>query len=201
MAESKSAPQPTEDAPEGAPPKKKLAGKTIILFVVLPALLLLGGGGTAAVMLLSAPRGEQHASKEEKPKKEEKAAEKGAKEGEGKEGEGEEGGGAVITAGEGVYFLTLPEMLVNVTTADGRPAFLKLKLVLEARDEATVQAVEPQLPRVMDQFQAFLRELRVDDLTGSAGAYRLRLELLRRVNLAIAPQQVDAVLIEEMLIQ
>ena len=49
--------------------------------------------------------------------------------------------------------------------------------------------------------EVFLRELRADDLSGSAGAYRLRLELLRRVNLAIAPRRVDAVLIEEMLIQ
>ena len=58
-----------------------------------------------------------------------------------------------------------------------------------------------QLPRVSDEFNGFLRELRTDDLAGSAGAYRLRLELLRRVNLAIAPAQVNAVLIEEMMVQ
>jgi flagellar FliL protein len=97
--------------------------------------------------------------------------------------------------------MALTELLVNVSTADGRPSNLKLKLTLEAADQDVVDAVEPQLPRVMDQFQSFLRELRVDDLSGSAGSYRLRLELLRRVNLAVAPAQVNAVLIEEMLVQ
>jgi flagellar FliL protein len=43
--------------------------------------------------------------------------------------------------------------------------------------------------------------MRTDDLAGSAGAYRLRLELLRRVNLVIAPRHINAVLIEEMLVQ
>jgi flagellar protein FliL len=57
------------------------------------------------------------------------------------------------------------------------------------------------MPVLTDQFQAFLRELRVDDISGSAGTYRLRMELLRRVNLALAPAQANAVLIEEMLVQ
>jgi flagellar FliL protein len=90
---------------------------------------------------------------------------------------------------------------VNITGADGRPAFLKLKLTLEAPDDEVVTALTPQIPRVTDQFNGFLRELRTDDLSGSAGAYRLRLELLRRVNLVIAPAQINAVLIEEMLVQ
>jgi flagellar FliL protein len=78
---------------------------------------------------------------------------------------------------------------------------LKLKLTLEAPDDAAVTALTDSIPRVNDQFTTFLRELRTDDLSGSAGAYRLRLELLRRVNLAIAPAHVNAVLIEEMLVQ
>jgi flagellar FliL protein len=41
----------------------------------------------------------------------------------------------------------------------------------------------------------------MEDIAGSAGYSRLQLELLKRVNLAIAPAQVDAVLIEEMLVQ
>ena len=64
-----------------------------------------------------------------------------------------------------------------------------------------VTALTDAIPRVSDQFNGFLRELRTDDLSGSAGAYRLRLELLRRVNLVIAPHQINAVLIEEMLVQ
>jgi flagellar FliL protein len=107
----------------------------------------------------------------------------------------------MITHGDGVVFVTLPELLVNITGADGRPAYLKLKLTLEAPNDETVTALTEHIPRVSDQFNGFLRELRTDDLAGSAGAYRLRLELLRRVNLTIAPMQINAVLIEEMLVQ
>ena len=58
----------------------------------------------------------------------------------------------------------------------------------------------PNLPSLQDMFQAFLRELRPEDLNGSQGTYQLRYELLRRVNLVAAPAKVNAVLIEEMLI-
>jgi flagellar protein FliL len=179
-----------EGAAEGeAPAKKKLAGKTLVLFIILPALLLLGGGGAAAYFLFFAG----------KPPAQEASAE-----GHGKrkvESHEKIDNPAVSEGEDGVYYYALPEMLVNITSGDGRPVYLKLKLTLEAPDADVVKAVEPQLPRVTDQFQAFLRELRVDDLAGSAGAYRLRLELLRRVNLALAPAQINAVLIEEMLVQ
>lgn len=188
---------------EGAPAKKKLAGKTLILFVVLPALLLLGAGGGAAFFLLKpktevvADAGAAHGKA-----KKEKGKGKGGHGGAAKGKEGKEDPNApVVTEGDGVYYVSLPQMLVNFSTNDGQPAYLKLKLTLEAPDEDTAYAVEPELPRIMDQFQGFLRELRMDDISGSAGTARLRLELLRRVNLAIAPGQMNAVLIEEMLVQ
>ncbi|MGH6740510.1 MAG: flagellar basal body-associated FliL family protein, partial [Bradyrhizobium sp.] len=128
--------------------------------------------------------------------------------GHGKENGGEHAGestpgpnGTTITEGENVVFVTMPEMLVNIGGPDGRPAFLKLKLTIETPNTETATTLTRQLPRVSDEFNGFLRELRTDDLAGSAGAYRLRLELLRRVNLAIAPAQVNAVLIEEMMVQ
>jgi flagellar FliL protein len=185
------------DAPEGeGKRKKKLAGKTLVLFVILPALLVLGAGGAAAFMLLGKggpPEAHASADAHGKAKKEKGGG------GHGKEKAGEHG--VVVTEGEGVMYVALPDILVNITNADGRPAYLKLKLTIEAADEATVEALGPQMPRVTDQFNAFLRELRTDDLAGSAGAYRLRLELMRRVNLVIAPRRVNAVLIEEMLVQ
>ena len=179
-----------------APAKKKLAGKTLVLFIVLPALLLLGAGGGAAFFLLK-PGAEQHADAGDHAKG--KAKKKG---GHAKEKEGKADPNApVVTEGDGVYYVKLPQMLINFSTDDGRPAFLKLKLTLEAPDEDVAYAVEPELPKIMDQYQGFLRELRMDDISGSAGTARLRLELLRRVNLAIAPAQMNAVLIEEMLVQ
>jgi flagellar protein FliL len=180
---------------EGAPAKKKMSGKKLILFIVLPAVLVLGGGGAAAFLLLK-PGGEQHASAEGDHGKA-----KGGH-GEAEPAEAVPGpNGTMISHGEDVVFVELPEMLVNIQGPDGRPAYLKLKLTLEAADDETVAALTEQVPRVSDQFNGFLRELRTDDLSGSAGAYRLRLELLRRVNLTIAPKQINAVLIEEMLVQ
>ncbi len=183
---------------EGAPAKKKLSGKALVLFVILPAILVLGAGGGAAFLLLGQGGGaEQHA---EAPAGHGKAKAKGghgAAAGEPAPGPN----GTTITYGEDVIFVSLPEMLVNIVGHDGRPAYLKLRLTLEAPDQAAVTALTGHIPRVSDQFNGFLREMRTDDLAGSAGAYRLRLELLRRVNLVIAPAQVNAVLIEEMLVQ
>jgi flagellar FliL protein len=197
-----------EPAPEGADgeageagdaaPKKKLAGKTLVLFIILPALLLLGAGGGAAFFLLK-PGAEMHADAGDHAKDKDKKKKKEKK----KDGHGgaAAAGGPVVTEGDGVYYVGLPQMLINFSTDDGRAAYLKLRVTLEAPDEEVAHAVEPELPRIMDQFQGFLRELRMDDISGSAGTARLRLELLRRVNLAIAPAQMNAVLIEEMLVQ
>ena len=94
----------------------------------------------------------------------------------------------------------MPNVVVNMQTADGRATFLKLKLTLEVPDQETVDLLEPNMPRLQDMFQTFLRELRPEDLQGSQGSYQLRMEILRRGNLVIAPSKVNAVLIEEMLI-
>ena len=108
----------------------------------------------------------------------------------------------VIAAGpDGVTFYTLPDMVVNIQSADGRPTFLKLKLTLETSDPHLASTLQAEAPRLQDMFQGFLRELRPEDLAGSAGSHQLRQELLRRANLIAAPGHVDAVLIEEMLVQ
>jgi flagellar protein FliL len=180
--------------------KRKMAGKQLVLFFILPAVLLLGGGAAAYFLVLKKPPtavGSAEHSKAEKKAKEKKEAKKGDKGGEKKE----DAGGVKITEGpNGVGFLTMSDIVVNIATADGRPAYLKLKLTLQAKDVETVEAIEPMLPRVMDQYNGFLRELRMEDVAGSAGYSRLQMELLKRVNLAVAPAQIDAVLIEEMLV-
>lgn len=200
----------------GAPAKKKLAGKQLILFIVLPAILVLGGGGAAAYFLIFAkkPAAEVVLDKDGKPvekgedkgKEKKEKKEKGDKKGEKKgDDKGGEGGSRQMTVSEGPNgeaFLTMPDLLVNVAgTAGGRPAFLKLRVTLQVADAEIAEAIKPALPRVLDQYTGFLRELRMEDLQGSAGYARLQSELLRRVNLAVAPAAVDAVLIEEMLVQ
>jgi len=99
-------------------------------------------------------------------------------------------------------FVDIPDMLVNLVGAPGeRVQYLKLKLVLEVKEEKQVEAIKPALPRVTDLFQTYMRELRPSDLNGSAGLFRLKEELTKRVNLALAPNQVNAVLFKEVVIQ
>ena len=100
-----------------------------------------------------------------------------------------------------VIFYDLPEMVVNLNSGTKRPAYLKIHLSLELDENADIETLQRLLPRVVDHFQVFLRELRVDDLSGSAGIYRIKEELLRRVSVAVYPVEVRNVLFKEMLIQ
>lgn len=99
-------------------------------------------------------------------------------------------------------FLDMPEVLVNLSSSGSdRTQYLKVKVVLELPNEAMKAQIEPFMPRLMDTFQTYLRELRATDLDGSAGLYRLKEELTRRVNAAIAPERINAVLFKEIVVQ
>lgn len=98
-------------------------------------------------------------------------------------------------------FFDLPELTVNLTTSGQRPQYLRLRLALEMSTPKGPVEIEPLLPRVLDSFQVFLRDLRPSDLEGSAAVHRLKEELTRRVNLAAQPVRVDAVLLKEILVQ
>lgn len=108
----------------------------------------------------------------------------------------------VALAAKPPAFLDMPEVLVNLSsTGNGRAHYLKAKIVLEVSDQKIVEEIKPVLPRVLDSFQTYLREMRQSDLEGSAGLYRLRDELTRRVNLAVAPSKINAVLFKEIVVQ
>lgn len=156
-------------------PKKKLSGKKIVLFIVLPLLVVIGGGVGAAFFLGLFGSEEETA---------ELAAEEAEPEVE-----------------EQVVFYDLPEILVNLSSTGKKETYLKIRISLELTDPEAPAALEPLLPRVVDNFQVFLREMRVDDLRGSAGMIRLKEELLRRINLSVQPVQVRDVLFKEMLVQ
>ena len=99
-------------------------------------------------------------------------------------------------------FVEVPDMMVNLVTGPGeRVQYLKVKVVLEVKEERQVEEIKPTMPRVTDIFQTYLRELRPSDLTGSAGLFRLKEELTRRVNAAVAPTKVSAVLFKEIMVQ
>jgi flagellar protein FliL len=98
-------------------------------------------------------------------------------------------------------FVDMPDVLVNLANTGDRTQYLKVKITLEVADQNLVKQITPVMPRVMDAFQTYLRELRSTDLEGSAGLYRLKEELTRRVNAAVAPSRVTAVLFKEIIVQ
>jgi flagellar FliL protein len=99
-------------------------------------------------------------------------------------------------------FVDMPDVLVNLSSSgNDRTQYLKVKIALELPDEAVQAQIQPIMPRLLDTFQTYLRELRPTDLDGSAGLYRLKEELTRRVNVAIAPSRINAVLFKEIVVQ
>ncbi|MBM3525450.1 MAG: flagellar basal body protein FliL [Alphaproteobacteria bacterium] len=172
--------KPEGEGADAAPKKKKLSGKTLVLFVVAP-LLLLGGGGAGAYFMLFAKKPPAAGSEESTAKETAKEKEK--------------------KAPKAMVFYNLPELLVNLSGQGRRSSFLKISLSLELEDANDIPRIEAVLPRVVDAFQTYMRELRPEDLRGSAGLYRLREELLARVNTSAQPAKVSDVLFKEMLIQ
>ena len=112
--------------------------------------------------------------------------------------EGEHGG--TIPAAH-TFIFNLPPMIINLNKEDGVDSVMKLTVALEVADEAMMTEIQPRLAKVVDAFQVYLRELRKSDLEGSAGIYRLKEELLRRVNVSIYPSRVESVLFKEILVQ
>ena len=112
----------------------------------------------------------------------------------------EETPAAKVEQGPAVY-VDLPEILVNLEATGKQQRFLKASISLEVANEVDADALKKQMPRLVDQFQTYLRGLRVDDLHGSSGVYRLRQELLARVAQSAEPTPVGDVLFRELLVQ
>ncbi len=162
-----------QDGAEGQVRKKRLSGKVLVLFILLPLLIAGGGvGGAYYAGLFDSPE----------PTEEELAA-------------------AAAQQNKKVVFYDLPEMLVNLSTGSSASSFLKIGVSLELADASLVPDLELLIPRVMDNFQVYLRELRKEDLSGSQGVFRLKEELLMRINNAASPVRVNDVLFRELLVQ
>jgi len=155
--------------------KKLLGNKKLLIIVGAALLLILGGGGAALYFFVFSGHNEpvNTASNDlEFP----------------------------ATPPQVAYF-DIPDLIVNIQSADGTPVYLKLSLSLELYSPEEKTGIQVMIPRIVDQFQGYLRELRTDDLKGSAGIMRVKEELLRRTNVAAAPYKVRDVLLKEMILQ
>ncbi|MBE0578395.1 flagellar basal body-associated FliL family protein [Devosia sp.] len=163
------------DIEEGAPAKKGIP-KLFIIIGAAAIVVLLGGAGLFFFLSSSAPVEDAAAA-----------------------ASGDHSG--VATAGH-TFIFNLPPMIVNLNAEEGqKEAFMKLTVALEVANEETMLEIQPSMAKVVDAFQVYLRELRRSDLEGSAGVYRLKEELLRRVNVAIYPSRVESILFKEILVQ
>jgi flagellar FliL protein len=106
-----------------------------------------------------------------------------------------------VVAAPTSFIFNLPEMTVNLNTGGQGQEFMKLSIAFEVADQSMMNEIQPHMAKVIDAFQVYLRELRPSDLQGSAGIYRMKEELLRRVNVAIAPAAIDSILFKEILVQ
>lgn len=120
-----------------------------------------------------------------------------------KEGGGEKAGedATAEVAANVPQFIDLPEMTINLVSATGKSQFLRVRVTLEAGDAETAKHLTPVMPRILDVFQVYMRELRVADIEGSAGVQRLKEELTKRVNQVTAPVHINGVLFKDMLVQ
>ena len=168
-----------EAGAEAAPKSKKK-----LMIMVAVAVLVVAGGGAGAFMMMG----------------------KGGDHGEGKEAtEGGHGGGhgAGPEGKRQVVFVDVREMLLNLSPdmPQDKTKYAKVRLSLELKDAKVEEEVKPLAPRVEDTLQVYMREVRGSDLSGSVGLYRLREELLKRVNVAVYPAKVDAVLFKDLIVQ
>jgi flagellar FliL protein len=167
------------EAAEGEAPKKglvgRLLGNRLVLFGAIGAVvLMLGGGAAYYFFFMGTPKSAELAAGEPEP---------------------------LPATPPNITYADMPDIIVNIQGADAAPAYLKLSVSLELDSAEEKAGITALMPRVVDQFQGYLRELRIDDLKGSAGIVRLKEELLRRINMTAAPYRVRDVLLKQMIVQ
>ena len=108
---------------------------------------------------------------------------------------------AAAAAPEKPIFVDMPDIVANLNAPGRRSSYIKLRSKLEVARAADARALQEAMPRLQDLFTTYLREVRPEELRGSAGTYRLREELMVRATLAAPPARVTDVLFVELLLQ
>ncbi|MGX6647910.1 flagellar basal body-associated FliL family protein [Maricaulaceae bacterium MS644] len=183
----------TDEAGGGA---KKGGMKKLILFIGLPVVILLLAGVAGGLMLMGGGGDETH------------TAEAGH--------DGEDGGHAAggVDPGDMVAanFDSLHtwsgadggnmKITVNIRDETGRSVYLQVEFALVYTDPRldAVLGREIVQTHLTDTYVEFLRSLRVEDIDGTMGSFRIRAEMQRRANLVLAPLEVEDVLLPALVI-
>ncbi len=169
---SSAPPKPKVEETSETPVKKGGKGKLIIMVAVPVVLLLVGAGLWFSGILPNMLGMNKHAEAAEQPAK-------------------------LVPPS----YVDVPEMIANLNSGSHKPSYVKLAARIEVPTAEDAEKVKAALPRLQDMMQTYLREMRPEELRGSAGTYRLREELLVRANAAVAPAKVTDVLFTQMLVQ
>lgn len=164
-----------EDAEDATPAPPKSKKKKLIIIGAAVGVLLLGGGGGAAMMLSggsAVAEGDQ-----------------GADASGGHDAEGEDA------------FIDVPPMVVNLRSPDGASRYLKIHFMIVPGAKATPESLKEKLPLILDAYQPFLRELRPEDLAGSAAVFRIKEEMLVRATAVAGPGTIKDILIQDLVQQ
>lgn len=186
MADEKDIEDEGEEGAQDAESGKKKPGLVkLALFIGLPALILILGGAAGALFFLGGGEDDpavaegEHGDESGQPSPAEQA----------------------LAAAQSEQNYTFEDpMIVNINQASGGSNILQLNVIFVYHDAALTPVLDERAEEIMSSFYGFLRELHAEDLSGSGAYYRLRLELLRRVNLEIAPAQIDDVLIDQLVV-
>ncbi len=178
------------ETPEGEGSTKKGKKKLIIIAGAVVLLLAIVGGLFAAGVIGGGEKKEEGEHTEE-------AVTEGGHEASAEGGHGD----AKATVPNAPTYYELPQFLVNLNSATGKVSFLKMSVTLELKDATAVPVMDANKPRIVDTFNTYLRELRPTDIQGSAGIYRLRTELLTRLNGTVEDGLVKDILFGEIIVQ
>jgi len=174
VATAAAAPEPTKAEDEATPPEAtRSGGKRRLILLAIPVVLVGVGAGLWFSGVIPRLLGTNHA----------------------------EPVAAEAARPQAPIYVDLPEIVANLNSNPHRPNYVKLQARLEVTRQDDVERVKAAMPRLQDLFQTYLREMRPEELRGSAGTFRLREELIGRANLAAAPARVSDVLFLQMLIQ
>ena len=95
----------------------------------------------------------------------------------------------------------VPPLLVNLRSPDNAPHFLKVHVLLVPGPKSSAEALKNKVPVLLDVYQPFLRELRPEDLAGSAAVFRIKEQLLVRARETLGDGHVKDVLVQDLIQQ
>lgn len=181
--------QPNNNEQQETIEPAKKSNKLVIISTIL--ILLLSGVGAAWFFGLLNFSNQQKSSEEQKKAEQEKLKAKNREDLINSKS-------PQIIPPEKITYFKFPDMTVNLK---GKNNFVKLSFTIELLQKEDEKTITTYLPRIIDQLQLFLRDLKYADFNGGGAIVKLKHAIELRINNVISPLKIYNVLIQELLIQ